>query len=314
MMSESDNNKDKFKKLKKDIEDSTQTLKDAKVFIDKTQNHIEVVSEGIDRAIWDGEYIIKSFDRFTKHPDILKDELFQDHLDYLHRELSGTIDLVKDFHSRVKNSYGDYSYISGEVSQTSLNMGTGAIGLYEFQNEFQKVNSIPSLDFSNEVFENPDENPYRKVKNLNIRLDGIHTSLTLKAEEISKSIAIMSKMKHLNNVAHQIREFISHFLQMCDPNNNVKTMDWVEFSNGKNPTQKSRCIYAIIGSKPKTAISQPIEAIAKKYRKLYTELNGLAHLREKYLSSKLIIQIKTYYKQFLDITEIILQLRELSNP
>lgn len=305
-MSESDNNNDKFKKVKKMAEVSTQTLKDAKVFLDKTQIDIEFVSEGLERAIWDGEYITRSFDGFTRHPEILKNELFQDHLDFLQGELSGTIDLVKDIHSRVKESFDDYSYLSGAVSQSSINMGTGAIGLYEFYKEFKKVNPIAVFDFGN-----PEENPYRKVKNLNKRLDGIHPSLTLKADEISKSITIMSKMKHLNNVAHQIREFISHFLQMCDPDNNVKAMNWVELYNGKNPTQKSRCIYAIIGSKPKTAISKPIEDIAKKYRDLYEKLNGLAHLRENSLSPKRIIQIKTFYAQFLDITEAILNLRDL---
>ncbi|KKL24039.1 hypothetical protein LCGC14_2419320, partial [marine sediment metagenome] len=95
---------------------------------------------------------------------------------------------------------------------------------------------------------NPEENPYRKKGKLEYRLDLINPNLSTRINEISKSISIISKMKHLNDTAHQMREFLSHFLQLCDPNNDVKNTSWVEFSKNGNIIQKSRAIYAIIGS------------------------------------------------------------------
>ena len=111
-----------------------------------------------------------------------------------------------------------------------------------------------------------------------------------------------------------MREFISEFIQLCDPGNNIKNMDWCEYSNNKNPKQKSRVIYAIIGHNPKfdsnNPPNKPIVEIARNYRKLYQNLNGIAHTRSKKITSSIRIRLNIYFNQLIEYTETIISLRE----
>ena len=118
-------------------------------------------------------------------------------------------------------------------------------------------------------------------------------------------------LKHLNDTSHQIREFISYFLQVCDPDGEVKNMSWVEYSSPGTPTQKSRGIFAILGTTTSQSITPTIVDISKKYRELYDKLSGFAHKREGTVTPYIMMSIKTYYEEFLDYTEIILNLRDL---
>lgn len=189
-------------------------------------------------------------------------------------------------------------------------MGTGAVGIHNLYSEYKVIN--PNIPF---YIKDPQENPFRKKENLNVRLDQIDPILAQRMREISKSISNISEIKHLKNTAHLIREFISEFLQLCDPLNNVKKMSWVELTIIKKPKHISRVIFAIVGSNPlfdtSKSINEPFIDIAKKYRKLYNYLNGLAHLRKKTFEQHKRMLIKTYFDQLLEYTEIILNLREL---
>lgn len=305
-MNEKKNTKERLKKIIKDVEKFKKNFEEARDYVVKTSLQVEFVSESINKVIWDGEYTKESLFRFGERPEILNNDLFKDQLEFLETELHGITDYSLRFLSRVKQTYGDYSYLSGDVSQSSMNIGTGAIGVHDFYREFKRVNPVASINIRN-----PEENPYRKKGKLEYRLDLINPNLSTRINEISKSISIISKMKHLNDTAHQMREFLSHFLQLCDPNNDVKNTSWVEFSKNGNIIQKSRAIYAIIGSKSSNANLNPIVEIANKYRKLYKNLNGLAHLREGLLTPKRNMMINTYYSQLLEYTEIILDLRDL---
>ncbi|KKN46467.1 hypothetical protein LCGC14_0672710 [marine sediment metagenome] len=295
-----------FENFKRRFDNATKNLEESKKQSQKILKNFEFVTEGIDRAIWDGEYVKKSLAKIEEHPEILKNDLFRQQFKYLDEQTSRIEENSQNFVDRIQNSYGDSAYLSGAVSQSDINMATGATGIYSFYTEFRRVN--PSILLT---LESPDRNPYRKKDNLIEKLCNIKSVLQEKVNAISIGMANIITLKQLNDTAHQIREFISYFLQVCDPNCEVKTMNWVEYSSPGTPTQKSRGIFAILGHTTSQSITPPIEDIAKKYRDLYRKLSGLAHKREGLVTPKEMMDIKTYYELFLDYTEIILNLREL---
>jgi len=304
-MTDEDENKD-FENLKKRFARLTKILEGSKKQVQNTIRNYEFIVEGIDRAVWDGVYIRKSFDKLEEYPEILENNLFRQQLKYLESQTSGIEVFSQDIAERVQKSYGDSAYLSGVVSQSNMNMGTGATGIYSFYTEFRKSNPAVPI-----ILRNPKENPHRKKDKLIERLGNISPTLPEKVKKISGAMANIITLKQLNDTSHQIREFISYFLQVCDPNDEVKNMSWVEYSSPGTPKQKSRGIFAILGSTTSQSITPPIEDISKKYRELYDKLSGLAHKREGTVTPQILMSIETYYEQFLDYTEIILNLRDL---
>ncbi len=271
---------------------------------------MEFICERLDRGIWNAKYASNALTQFEQHPEILNNDVFKDQFKFVSSEINEAMASSQDFRSKAQNAYGDYSGLSGAISQSTMNMSTGVVGIHQAFTEYKNLN--PNIPIN---LPDPYDNPYRKEENLINKLSLIDSILTKNINDISQSISILTTFKHLKNTANLMREFISDFLQKCDPYNKVKNKKWVKLSLLKKPTQASRTIYVIIGSSSDgmdiTQINQYIVKIANDYRDLYRNLNPLAYNREGKFSIKNKLLLKNYYTRLLDLTETILDLRKL---
>jgi len=295
--------------IKEAVKVSVQNFEQAKDDLEKTHDYAEYVNEKLNRAIWDGNFIINSLDTLGGNPNIFNDDLFVEPHQFLNSGISGMIEHSQDFIKKAQDISNNYKYLSGAISQSDVNMGTGAVAIHTFYREYEEI--YPGIAFN---IGNPYDNPYRKKEFLINKLKIINPILEERLNSISSSIGFQNKIRDLKNNAHLMREFISEFIQLCDPGNNVKNMDWCEFSDRKNPKQKSRVIYAIIGNNSKfdsnDPSNKPIVEIAKNYRKLYQNLNGIAHNRSKKITSHIRMRLNIYFNQLIEYTETIISLRE----
>lgn len=276
----------------------------------KQQDYLEFMGEKIDKNIWDGKNIKNALDSYDQHPELFQDQAYREQSEFLFDELDGIRESASEIYYKSKNISTNYSELSGIVSQSVMNMGSGSIGIKAFYPRIKENHPLLSINFVD-----PEENPQRKSDVLIEKLGQIDSTLPEKLSEIRKSEHIVTKIKHLKSVAHNIRDFMSEFLQSCDPKNQVKNKVWVKYSRDKNPTQPSRVKFAIVGNNPFFSSEEQVDKvfgqIAIKYRKLYGKLSKLAHFRGKYLTAQKVSELEIGSSQMLEYTEIIIDLRSI---
>jgi hypothetical protein len=310
-MTENENEvKKKSEKIKTDIRESHNFLVKAKQEIVKQNDYLEFVGERVDKSIWDANYIENAISTYEQYPEIIHDPIYQEQIEFLQAELSGIREFSSAIYDKSKEISFNYTELSGIVSQSDMNMGTGVIGIHSYYSTLRAHHpSVPINLIS------PQENPHRKTNSLIEELGKIDDILPQRIEEITRSITVISKIKHLKNIAHDMREFISEFLQLCATQDQVTKMAWVKFSKKNVPTQESRALFTIVGNNPQfssgTFVDQSIKNIAVKYRELYKNLNGFAHYRGRRIKPEHRMKLDIYYNQLLEFTKIIIDLRSL---
>ena len=299
---------DEIKKTKKKYKKATKNFKKISESIDNIDKTSVFVKEYAEKVIWDGNYINYLLGEVENICN-LNNDLFIPQIDFLDKQAENILNHSQRVLHTFSNISEDLKYVSGAVAQSDINMGTGVISTYFTLKQYEDEN--PSISLELKSFE---DNPYRKKDKLIKSLKLINQILGGKINEISKSLQFQDTIDQIKKAAHLMREFISGFLQILDPHNNIKNMPWCEYSNG-NPIQISRCVFVIIGDDENFNNSylyyDDVIGIAKNYRNLYQKLNALAHLREEALLIELKTQLNTYYSLLLDYTNIILDLRSL---
>lgn len=310
MSQKKEKEKKNLKKLEIEIDETINLYERTKQEIGKQRDYLDYFGEHIDKNIWDGNYIKKALSTYGQYPELLEDPLYHEHTEFLLKEVSGIKDFAINIYNRSKNTSFNFAELSGDISQSDMNMSSGVSGIKAYYPNM--VANHPSLPIQ---FYSPEENPYRKIEKLIEKLDSIDKILPERLTEIRKSKSVLTQIKHLKNVGNLIREFMSEFLHLCDPKNQVNNVNWVEKSKNNIPTQASRVKFAIAGNNPKFSSKDQVDKmcgpIATKYRELYTNLNYFAHFRGRYFNPKDAMNLDICYSKMLDYTRIILDLRSL---
>jgi len=157
------------------------------------------------------------------------------------------------------------------------------------------------------------EKPIEKKERIGNKLLQISTKLRDMFNSAWQSFLDESKDRCVIYPAHAMRELLSEFLQVLDPKSKVKEMNWCEFSDSKQPTQKSRVRFAILGTNDlseNNIFFKPIFDLMDKSREIYQKLNGYAHFRKEELPPNYKADLETYLATLQEVIESIINMRE----
>jgi hypothetical protein len=214
----------------------------------------------------------------------------------------------------------DFDYINNKIDTTKGEV-MGLTGM----TTTSSININTTLDMTTGYIKNLDETTFAEIHE---EIDELPPILN-KEDFIEKINKISPRLKNdyesawntflhspietsFKEISHSLRELLSDFLQIFDPDTKNKNMKWCELSNGI-PTQRSRVIFVILGNYEgftwKNPIYKPYIDLATEYREEYKNLNKLAHYRKDEPPGDMKLKIENHFRKVHSLIESVLELK-----
>ena len=311
-MPDSDTEKQIQKDINKRLAECEEFLEVSKEILQKLNIHeskIISIKEGLESASYDANYNRNILNEFKRRRVYESDPSFNSYYNDYNSAVAGfqltPNEIVNSFDDIEKN----LNLISGIISNSSINMGTGAAVLHTYIEE-----NNDNLIYNEINSSYPWKNPITEKDYLNLRLYNIKPNLSRTLDNIWDSLLFKCRQEENRSPAHLLREFMSDFLHTLVEEKDLLKLPWCKKTNKGNPTQRSMVLYVIKGEvnyKSEDDFENPIINIAKEYRNLYEKLNGYAHYRGESVRKNVRIKLKSFAETVQNLTREILRLRTL---
>lgn len=269
-----------------------------------------IIKENINSGIQNINWMENVYVKINKGQINQAESFFEE---IIYPKISDIVDYSQETLDYSRNFNHDSQFLAAQTSGTTAEIGSGAVYistyLEDHQHEIIFKPIINKVNLYSPVFKRDDLK--EKLKIINKKLEEMLNS--------AWDLLLSSGIRRGSIFpAHAIREFLSEFLQVIDPNDDIKKMNWCLFSKknrkGK-PTQKARVVYTILGKNKEFCWEddhfKPIIQIAKKYRELMIKVQSKAHLRSEQISEDLNSKLRNYLKLAENYIEKILRLRDI---
>ncbi len=274
--------------------------------LDKTQKEIAEAKESNELVTAKFQRVESLFVCIPKNSFTNPDPHFGSFIGSAGSIINSEYEFSKKLSEQASNFSSNTLFLSGTTaSTTTAEVLTDVSAIY-----YQTQNRRPEFNKMRATF--VIEKPIEKKERISDKLFQISPKLRDMFNSAWQSFFDESKDRGVIYPAHAMRELLSDFLQELDKNNKVKEMDWCEFSENKQPTQKSRVRFAILGVNnlsEENIFFKPIIELMDKARELYLKLNGYAHFRKESLPLNYKIDIEIYLATLQDIIESIINMR-----
>jgi len=210
-------------------------------------------------------------------------------------------------HIRTLPEFQSNNFLNASTSGTYSAIALSSIGSVFYDTQKHKPTFVSIMgDYST-------QKPIERKDEIEDKLNEINSTLKQNFNTAWQAFLDQSKERDISIPSHLMREVLSHLLHILAPDEKVKSRDWCELDDKRNPTQKSRVRFAIFGNREHNEndfFFEPVKNLMDEERDLYKELNKYAHYREEKLPEDYREKLEIYLATLQSLIGEILDMRD----